>query len=189
MSDAPRARPGLYARGEAKARATVTQVGSGLMAFMLGGLLVSDLAVGLLAWVASLDRPMVAFVVGWALSRVWLWLVLPALGWVAGRFLGAAPERFALVAGLSGELFGILVASAGGGLEMVFLDWVDGAARIVTLAAGLWLTGLAVKKGREGAAAAQEKAEAIAARQAAEYAEVVARAKGESPPPADPPPG
>lgn len=178
----PRATPGpsLFALGEAKARGGVLVVGSGVMAFTLGGRLVALLT----DWIGPILSPTLAFVVGWGLDRLWLWLVLPLLGWVVGRLLHMAPGRFALGAGLTGELFSILVQSAGSGLGMVFLDGLDVVARVVTLALGLWVTAMAGAIGRRAAQAAQGRAEALAARQAAEYAEVMARAGGA---PSEPP--
>jgi hypothetical protein len=122
---------------------------------------------------------MAAFVVGWGLQRLWLWLVLPAMGLLAGRLLKVSPNRFALTAGLTGELYGVLIASAGDGLEAAFLDWLDVLARVATLGLGLWLTAKAVELGRSAALRAQARAEAVAQRNAAEYAEMLARATGE----------
>jgi hypothetical protein len=173
--------PGLFARGEARARSMVIQIGAGVMARMVGGAAVGGFSGSLDAWVGSADHPVVLFVAGWMLARVWLWGLLPALGWGAGRVMEVRPERFALVAGLSGEVFDVLLDAAGGGLEAAFVDWPDVLARVATLALGLWLTAKAVGRGRHGAKVAREQAEAIAARNAAEYAEMMARACSEKP--------
>lgn len=172
---------GLYARGEAGARLVVILVGAGVGAFTVGGFVVSAVS----GW-AVVESPTAAFVVAWGLQRLWLWLVLPALGLGAGRILTVSPNRFALTAGLTGELYGVLIASAGDGLEAVFLDWLDVLARVATLALGLWVTAKAVGLGRAAALRAQAKVEAIAQRNAAEYAEMAARAAREPQPPVSP---
>jgi len=156
------------------------------MAFTIGGVIVSDTTTWLGPELATITSPWVAFVVAWFFQRIWLWGVLPPLGWVAGRMLDARPERFALVAGLSGEAFSLLMATARDGVEMAFLDWIDVLARVVTLAVGLGLTALATQKGRRGAEAAQARAEATAVENAAEYAEMMAKAEAQGRPPDEP---
>jgi hypothetical protein len=177
MSEPVGKAPGLFSQAEAGARATIIVIGSGLMAFIVGGVVMSGLAARLADRLGTIEAPLAAFIVGWLLQRVWLWLVLPAIGWTAGRLLTVNPWNFALVAGLTGEAFGALLTTATGGVEMLFLGWADVAARLLTLAAGLWLTSWATEQGRAAAQAAQEVASVLTAAQKAEYAAFLARAE------------
>jgi hypothetical protein len=169
--------PGLFSHAEAGARAIIIVIGSGLMAFIVGGVVMSGLAARLADRLGTVEEPLAAFVLGWLLQRVWLWLVLPAVGWTVGRLLTVNPWNFALVAGLTGEAFGALLTTATGGVEMLFLGWADLVARVVTLAAGLWLTSWATEQGRASAQASQAATSALTVAQQAEYAAFLARAE------------
>jgi hypothetical protein len=188
--------PGVYQRAEAGARRVVLTVGSGVVAFSIGGVLASGLAVRIAERLGMIQSPWLAFVVGWVLQRVWLYFVLPPVGWAAGRFLAMPPLRFALTAALSGEIFSILITVASSGIEMVATDTIDGLARVATFALGVWLTFSAGNAGQRDAVAAQGVADELAAKQRAEYASFLEAAeKGpskaptevSSPPPAEPP--
>jgi hypothetical protein len=179
MSEAPR--PGLFSRAESGARTIVIVVGSGIMAFVLGGVVMSGIAAPVADWVGRLEHPVVAFVVAWLLQRVWLWLALPAAAWVVGRVLRVTATTFAIGAALAGEVFGALLTAGTGGVEMLFLGWVDLAARLLTLAVGVWLTKWAAARGEATALAEQARSSALTAQQQAEYAQFVARASGEVP--------
>lgn len=179
MSEDPRG-PGLFTRAESGARATVIVVGAGIMAFVVGGVVMSGMAARLAERVGSIEQPIAAFVVAWLLQRVWLWLALPAVAWVAGRVLRVTPITFAIGAALAGEVFGGLLTAATGGIEMLFLGWVDLAARLLTLAAGVWLTELAAAHGEAAARVAQARSAVLTERQQAEYAAFLARESGEA---------
>ncbi len=188
--------PSAYYRAEASARQMVLTLGAGIVAYALGGVLTSGLAVRIAERLGSIHSPWLGFGVGWTLQRVWLYFVLPAFGWAAGRFLAVRPLRFAVISALAGEGFSVLITIASSGVELVATDLVDGLARVVTFALGVWLTVKAVQAGQRDAAAAQLVADALAAKQRVEYAAFLEAAeKGpaasspevSSPPPAEPP--
>jgi hypothetical protein len=105
---------------------------------------------------------------------------------------GQGPLVFALVAAACGEAFDIVMALAMGDVELVFVDTLDVAARVLTFAFGVWVVLRAIAAGQADAARAQTEADAFAAKQRAEYAEFLARAEAgaqvSSPPPPAPPP-
>lgn len=153
-------------------------VGSGVLAFVVGGLVMSGLSVRLGERVGPLGDGLAAWLVQWVLVRTWLWAVLPLIGWAGGRFLDFAPRSFSLTAVLSGEAFGLLLATASDGLDWVLGSPADLAARAVTLAAGVGLAFWSVGRGLAAAADAQAVADVEAEKRKAEYAEFLARAEG-----------
>jgi hypothetical protein len=180
----PRRPPGLFSRAESGARAAVLALGVGVAAWVLGGVVMSGMAARLADRVGTIDDPTAAFLVGWALQRVWLWLALPGLAWAVGRWLTVSPTSFAVGAAATGELFGALLTSALGGAEALFLGWVDLAARVTTFALGVWLTRLAAAKGLAEAAARAlaPPPAALSGEQRAAWEGFQARAGGAGPP-------
>ncbi|MEW5737279.1 MAG: hypothetical protein AB1938_00045 [Myxococcota bacterium] len=119
-----------------------------------------------------------AWLLQWILQRTWLWAVLPVLGWGAGRYLGVTAMRFAVTSVVSGELFGLLLATASDGLDWVLGSPGDMIMRALTLVGGVGIVSWAVGRGLAGADAAQAEANVEAEKRKAEYAEFLARAEG-----------
>jgi len=170
--------PGRYGRAEGAARRAVLFIGAGVVAYVVGGFVMNGLAVRLGERLGPIDAPITAWLLQWILLRTWLWAVLPAVAWAAGRYLEVSPYRFAATAVISGELFSLLLATASDGLEYVLGNPADIALRLVTLAAGGALAVIGAQRGLAGADAAQLAANAEAERRKAEYAEFLARAEG-----------
>lgn len=173
---------GVYRRAESGARGLIIVVGSGVMAYTVGGVVSSGLAVRLAERLGTIQNVTGAFFVAWGLQRVWQWLILPAVGWGAGRFLSVSATRFAIVSSLTGELFGALLTTATGGVDMLFLDWPDFIARVVTFALGGWLVFRAIAAGQEAAELARVKSAQATDQQKAEYAAFLAGAERKDPP-------
>jgi hypothetical protein len=190
MAERPaRAGAGRWQRAEGEARALVLAVGAGLVATLAGGLLMSGLAVRLTERLGSIEAPAPAFVAGWALHRVWLWLVLPWTGWVAGRWTRVPAWRFAWTAALAGEAFSTALVAVGQGWDSVAPDWLDAAARALSFLPGVWLTGRAAAQGQAARAGAEIAAQALVQQNAREYEAF--RRQGEAglrPPPGASPP-
>lgn len=178
-------RPSAFSRAEGVARHSVMQIGLGVAAYVLGSIFASGAMGRISERVGVIDSAPVAFVYGWVMQRLWLFIVLPMFGWAAGRFTELRSLRFAVTSALSGEVFAVLLFSAINGFEPLVDNPPDLLARGVTLVLGMAVTLLAVSSGRRAAAASQAEADAIAATQKAEYAEYLA--KLEAAPPASAP--
>lgn len=181
-------KPGAYTRAEAGARRAVLVVSSGVVSFVVGGFLMSGVSVRLSERFGPIDDPLAALAWSWVLQRLWLWLVLPAAGYAAGRFLESRPLTFALVAGLAGETFSVLLSAARDGFEFVFQDTTDVTLRAITLAAGIAVVAFAVKLGASDAEAGQASADAEAAKKKAEYEAYLQKMEAQPPKPGDGPP-
>jgi hypothetical protein len=85
----------------------------------------------------------------WVVDRLWLILVLPALGWLAGRFVSAEPWPTAVGAAVVGEAYYVALdaASMGAGAwgSPKHVAW-----RLATLLAGMCLTRWAIAHGHRG---------------------------------------
>ncbi len=169
--------PGMFARAEAGTRHVMLMIGAGIIAYVVGSIIVSQLSAGLAERFERIESPAVAFVVYWALTRFWLLLVLPAFVWLGARFLPVGAAMFAATAVVSGELFDLLLTTARLGVEGTFATVEETIARVLTLALGLGIAVLAARRGRRAAEASAKRAQAKAEAAKAEYAEFLRRAE------------
>ncbi|MEW6430481.1 MAG: hypothetical protein AB1730_03135 [Myxococcota bacterium] len=177
VGTAPR-QPGRFGRAEGAARRAVLMVGLGIAAYVIGGFVMSGLAVRLGERFGAPTSETAAWLLQWALVRTWLWAVLPVFGWGVGRYLAVPAMKFALTSVSSAELFGLLLATASDGLDWVLGSPGDMVMRALTLAGGVGLVAWSVQKGLAAADAAQAEANVEANKRKAEYAEFLARAEG-----------
>ena len=167
-----------YFRADAASRQVVLHVGLGVVAFVVGSMLSVGASARIGERLGIIESEWVAMALRWFFERLWLFSALPAFGYAIGRFTEATPTRFALVAGLSGETFSVLLVSAINGFEFLVEDVPALIARVVTLFLGLVVTAWAVQTGREISAEAQAEANAVAEQKKAEYAAFLAAAEG-----------
>jgi hypothetical protein len=85
------------------------------------------------------------------LGRFWLLAMLPGLAGLLARIVPLHPWKTALGAALTGELFLLVMEWGLGGLDVWTRRPLFLIARVVTLAAGVWLTAWAVRRGRRRA--------------------------------------
>ncbi len=178
--------PSGYARAESGSRKVVTHVGLGVVAFVLGSIFSVGASARIGERLGPIESETGLVVFRWFFERLWLIAVLPLFGYVMGRFTEVKPSRFALTAGLSGEIFSVLLVTAINGFEYLFEDTTALLARGVTLFIGLMITARAVMMGRAEAEVSQVEANLVAEKRKAEYAEFLAAAEGTpsvSPPP------
>lgn len=149
-----------------------------MTAYVVGGFVMSGLAVRITERFGVPSSVLAGWLLEWALVRTWLWAVLPVFGWGVGRYFEVTPWRFALSSVLFAEAFGLLLATAGDGIEWVLRSPADIAMRVLTLGAGLVLVKWSVQKGLDAADAAQAEANVEAEKRKAEYAEFLARVEG-----------
>lgn len=189
MTSEAEKKPGVFARAEAGSRQWVLQIGLGMTAFIGGSILSSGFSIRMLERVGPIESDAMAFAWGWIVQRLWLFVVLPVFGWAIGRFTSIPALRFTLTAGLSGEIFSVLLVAGINGFEYLIDDPKAVLARIVTFFVGLVITLSALNAGRSDAADAQVEANAIAEQRKAEYAAFLAAAEGKAAPaPTTPPP-
>lgn len=181
--------PGALGRAEAASRQVVLQLGLGVASYVVGGLLSAGATSRLGDRLGAIESPALLWTLGWLLQRLWLWAVLPLAGWGAGRFLRVRPARFALQAGLAGELFSLLLTTAMDGLDLILEEPLNVVARLFTLGVGLTATAVAARAGLRAAAASDEVARRAAEARQAEYAEFLRAAGGAAAPrsPEEPP--
>jgi hypothetical protein len=175
------AKPGAmnaYFRADAASRQVVLQIGLGVVSFIVGSILSVGASARITERIGFIESETVALLLRWFFERLWLFTVLPAFGYVLGRFTETKPTRFALVGGLSGEVFAVLLVTAINGFDFLFDDVPALIARAVTLFLGLVVTTWAVQAGQEVSAEAQVEADAIAEKKKAEYAAFLAAAEG-----------
>lgn len=177
--------PGVFARAEAGSRQWVLQIGLGVTGFIGGSILASGVATRLQERLGTFENEAAAFAFSWLVQRLWIFVLVPAFGWAIGRFTSIPPLRFAVTAGLSGEIFSLLLVAGINGFEFLVDDPKAMLARIVTFFAGLAITLSAVNSGRAAAADAQAEANVLAEQRKAEYAAFLAAAEGRPEKPAE----
>lgn len=183
----PSPKPGAFARAEAGSRQIVMQVGFGVVAFIVGSIFSAGAGTRIMERFDPIESEAVDLVVRALFERLWLFFVLPFVGYGVGRFTEITPVRFALTAGLSGELFAVLLVAGMNGFDYLIDDGTRVVLRLVTLFVGLTITLRAVIAGRAAAGLAQAKAQATADARKQEYAEFLQAAeqvaqKSEAPP-------
>lgn len=158
----------------ARVRRLQLVVGLGFGSAVLGAILVSPVT-------SRLDQPtgsLLLSLLGYAaLTRLWVWLVLPVLSYGFARILPLDPMGTAVGAGLTGELFWLMLDLVSGGLEGMLANWPLLVVNAFTLALGIFLTRFAVRRGRLGAERAQQRASTVAAQQKEQYAEFAREAE------------
>ncbi len=176
-TDAPQRPASLFARAESGSRQVVLQVGLGVVSFVIGSIFAAGATTRLGERLGPLESEALAWALGWVLQRLWLFAMLPLFGYAIGRFTEIGPLRFALTAGLAGEIFSLLLMAGINGFEFLVEDPRAVLARLLTFFVGLAITLSAVLSGRAGAASAQAEANAIAEQRKAEYAQFLADAE------------
>ncbi len=172
--------PSAYMRAEAGSRQVVIQIGLGVVAFILGSILSVGAAARIGERLGPIESDWGTLVFRWLFERLWLVAVLPAFGYVMGRFTESTPSRFALTAAISGETFSVLLVTAINGFDYLLEDTAGLIARGVTLFLGMVITARAVKLGRDASGEAQVEADVIAEARKAEYAAFLAAAEGKA---------
>ena len=142
-------RPSAYARAEASTRQVLMMVSLGVAALVVGKLLESQIYLGASDTLGEVQSDAGALAVTWVFGRLWLWLVLPAFAFLAARFLSVGGVQFAVVGGLSGEAFLMLMDLARGGAEFAFPSTLETLLRFATLGVGVGLAALAGRKGEQ----------------------------------------
>jgi hypothetical protein len=174
--------PGLFTRAEAGSRQIVLQIGLGFACFIVGSIFAAGATTRIFDRLGPIESDALDFVVRLFLERLWIFLFVPAAGWVIGRFTEIAPSRFAMLAGFSGEVVSLLLLTGMNGLDFVLDSPRTVVSRVVTLFIGMALTAAAVNAGRRAGQLAAQRGLAEAAKRKDEYAAFLAAAEGSAPP-------
>lgn len=181
--------PGVFARAEAGSRQIVLQVGIGVISFIVGSIFAAGAGTRVLERLGPIENELIDTAARVVFERLWIFLMLPLFGFAVGRFTQIPALRFTLLAGLSGELFSVLLVAGINGFDYLVDDPQRVLTRLVTLFIGLAITMRALIQGRTAGYEAQLAAQAQAEARKKEYAEYLAAAEAKStpPPPADAP--
>lgn len=144
-------------------------MGLGFLALVLGVFLFGGRGIELAPRLESLGWPWFAATVLALLDRLWVVAVLPGLAYGASRAFDLRPWSTAIGAAVTGEFFLLALFAITPGLGALWAMPLVLAFRLLSLAGGVALTALAVKKGRAAALASERRAQEAAAAKKAEY--------------------
>lgn len=203
----PKVKP--LAAAETAVRRLLLMIGFGFAAFVGG----SMVAVSLTSRIAGRieGSPQAVHWLAWFLTAgAWVLFALPAIGYVAARFLEVKPWPTAIIGAGTGALFQLALQYVSSGAEGIVSEPVRQLSQLVALVIGVVATAFAVKRGRDAARVAEVKAALEAEKKKTQYDEFVKQAealanrreqvpiapmvltplaedpKPEAPPPADP---
>lgn len=164
------------AAAETAVRRFLLMVGFGFMAYVGGSMIASSVAFRLSARLENAGDGL-RMTVGLLTESAWILLALPAVSWIAARFLEVRAWPTALVGASTGLFFQVALQYVSSGAEGFTGDPKRQLARLACTAAGVGLTVMAVKRGRELARLAEEKAKAEAEKKKTQYDEFVKQAE------------
>ncbi len=168
---------GRLSGAEEKSRRAVLALGIGVVAYVAGTIAAGFVGGGL----ADLGLAGVSGVFGevlyWAMSRLWLFMVLPALAYVLVRLVRTNGAQFGVVSACAGELFSVMFLTARDGFEALTDDLVQLFIRVSTFAIGVGLTVWAGTRAEKALARVDAEAKVAALARSQEYAEMLARAE------------
>jgi hypothetical protein len=170
----PRLKP--LAAAETAVRRLLLMVGFGFLAFVGG----STLAVSLTGRIAArLEGASDAtrLIAGFMVEGAWVMLALPGIAHIAARFLEVKPWPTAIVGAGTGLTFQLALQYVSSGAEGVTGEPARQIARLVATGVGVVFTTVAVKRGRELARIAEEKARLEAEKKKIQYDEFVRQAE------------
>jgi hypothetical protein len=168
---------GRLSGAEEKSRRAVLALGVGVVAYVAGTIAAGFVGGGL----AELGLVGVAGFAGellyWAMSRLWLFMVLPALAYLLVRLVRTNGVQFGVVSACAGEVFSVMFLTARDGFEALTYDVVQLSIRVLTFAVGVGLTVWAATQAEKALARVDAQAKVAAEARSQEYAEMLARAE------------
>ncbi len=161
--------PGAYANAERVARRGTLTIGAGLVAYVLGSIGTSGVVRRVAPVLADMESDLAVLLISGLLQSLWVLVLLPASGWLIGRFLEVPPWRYAVPAAFTGLFFDLMLSVAVFGSDSLYVDWVDAVFRGLLFVVGIGLTMLAVRAGASAFVNTQVRAKAAAESQRADY--------------------
>jgi len=153
-------------------------VGLGFLALILGSILSVGLSQRLVGRVQALPFEWLRFAIGLGVQKLWVLAVLPGLCYGAARVIDLRALPTALGAAVSGQVFILALEFVQDGVD----GWVERGWLVISLewavfALGVWLSQLAVKRGRTVASARDALVRERASVRSDEYAEFLREAE------------
>ncbi len=167
--------PSALATAERAARRMTLTIGSGLVAYVLGSIGTSGVVRRVAPALAEMESDLSVMLISGVLQSLWVLVVLPASGWLVGRYLEVPPWRYAVPAAFTGLFFDLMISVAVFGSDSLYVDWVDALFRGVLFFIGIALTMLAVRAGATRFVETQVRAKAAADSQRAAYEDFAKR--------------
>ena len=164
------------AAAETAVRRFLLMIGFGFMAYVGGSMIASSIAYRIAARLEGSGDGL-RMVVGMLTESAWILLALPAVSWVAARFLDVKPWSTAIIGASTGLFFQVALQYVSAGSDGLTADPKRQLARLVCAAAGIALTVIAVNRGRELARQADERAKLEAEKKRTQYDEFVQQAE------------
>lgn len=173
---APPATVKPLAAAETAVRRLLLMVGFGFLAYVGGSMIAAGVMTRVAARLDGAGEP-VQFVAWLLISSAWILVALPGLSGFAARFLDLRPCSTALIGAATGLSFQLSLQYVSAGSDGITSDPVRQLARLLAAAAGVALTVIAVKRGRELARLADEQAKLEADQKKTQYDEFVKQAE------------
>jgi hypothetical protein len=170
----PRRKP--LAAAEAGARHLLLMVGFGVMAFV-GGMIFMGSLLNRLAGRTDVSWGPLPYVMAVLTDGGWVLGALPALAYLAARFMDLKPWPMAIIGAGSGLMFQIALIYVSVGEDGLIGSPVRLVIRIACVVGGVFLTATAVKRARAHAKLAEEQAKAEAEKKKTQYDEFVKQAE------------
>lgn len=164
------------AAAETAVRRFLLMVGFGFIAYVGGSMIAASVMTRMAMRLEGASEP-VQFVAWLFISSAWVLLALPGLSGFAARFLDLKPWSTAIIGASTGLMFQLALQYVSGGADGIVGDPVRQLSRLAATAAGIVLTVLAVKRGRELARLAEEQARVEAEKKKSQYDEFVKQAE------------
>src|SRR5258706_13370460 len=142
------------AAAETAVRRLLLMVGFGFMAFVGG----STIAVSLTGRIAARlegSSDGVRMFAGFLVEGAWVMIALPAIGYIAGRFLDVKPWPTAVIGASTGLLFQLALQYVSSGEDGIIGEPVRQLSRFGGAGLGIVLTAFAVRRARELARVAE----------------------------------
>jgi hypothetical protein len=170
----PKRKP--LAAAEAGARHLLLMVGFGVMSFV-GGMIFMGSLLNRLAMRTDLGWGPLPYVMAVLTDGGWVLGALPAMAYLAARFMDLKPWPMAIIGAGSGLMFQIALIYVSVGEDGLIGSPVRLALRIACVVGGVFLTATAVKRARAHAKLAEDQAKVEAEKKKSQYDDFVKQAE------------
>ncbi|MBK7858678.1 MAG: hypothetical protein IPJ65_08660 [Archangiaceae bacterium] len=164
------------AAAETAVRRLLLMVGFGFAAFVGGSILAVSLTTRIATRLEG-SSDTTRLIAGFLIECSWVIVALPAIGYLAARFLEVKPWPTAIIGAGTGVLFQVALQYVSSGAEGLTGEPARQIGRLLGTALGVVLTATAVRHGRELAKISEAKARLEAEKKKTQYDEFVRQAE------------